>query len=160
AIVAFPFMMEAVRGWEIITTTIKTDSPEYFTNTSNIGITASLSFFLLWSLGYIGHPGFLTRFFAAKNVREIIKAGVGISVIYLPFWIFIFIVAASARVLYPNIVDPETIWIAALYDFAPPVIAGMGLAGIFIGILTSVNTWLLTAATSLIRDVYIQVINP
>src|SRR5699024_9483120 len=127
AIVAFPFIMEAAGGWENITTTIKTDSPEYFTNTSNIGITTSLSFFLICSLGYIGHPGFLTRFFAAKNVREIIKAGVGISVIYLPFWIFIFIVAASARVLYPNIVDPETIWIAALYDFAPPVIAGMGL---------------------------------
>lgn len=159
AVVAFPFILYAADGWGNVTSTIRTEDPEFFTNTSHIGITASISFFLIWSLGYLGHPGFLTRFYTAKNVREIIKAGIGISLLYLPFWIFIFIIAVSARIIYPEISDPETIWIVALYDLAPPIIAGMGLSGIFVGILTSVNTWLLTAATSLIKDIYVELID-
>jgi Na+(H+)/acetate symporter ActP len=36
---------------------------------------------------------------------------------------------------------------------------GLGMAAIFVGILSSVNTWLLTAATSLMRDIYQTLIN-
>jgi SSS family transporter len=159
SLIVFPVIIDAAGGWGEITTVVMAESPNYFTNTSNVGIFASLSWVIIWSLGYLGHPGFLTRFFTAKSEREIIKAGIGISVLYLPFWILIFATATAAKILYPNIADVETIWIVSLFDYAPGFIVGLGMAAIFVGILSSVNTWLLTAATSLIRDIYQTLIN-
>lgn len=159
SVIAFPIIINAAGGWGEITTVVMAESPDFFTNTSGVGIFASLSWVIIWSLGYLGHPGFLTRFFTAKNEREIIKAGIGISVIYLPFWIMIFATATAARILYPNIADAETIWMVSMVDYAPAFIVGLGMAAIFVGILSSVNTWLLTAATSLTLDIYKTLIN-
>ncbi|WP_209121656.1 sodium:solute symporter [Alkalihalobacillus sp. BA299] len=159
-VIGFPIIMNAAGGWGAIVSTVQVQQPDFFTNTSNVGFTAALSWLIIWSLGYLGHPGFLTRFYTAENEREIVKAGIGISVLYLPFWIFIFMIATAAKVLYPSLTDTETIWMVSLYDLAPSIIIGLGMAAIFVGILSSVNTWLLTAATSLTRDIYQTIINP
>jgi SSS family transporter len=159
-IAAFPIIISQAGGWGEITAAVQSQQHDFFTNTSSVGFTAALSWLIIWSLGYLGHPGFLTRFYTALNEREIIKAGIGISVLYLPFWVLIFMIATAAKVLYPNLTDAETIWMVSLYDLAPSIIIGLGMAAIFVGILSSVNTWLLTAATSLTRDIYQTLMNP
>lgn len=158
-LIAFPIIINAAGGWNEITVTVMEQKPDFFTNTSSVGVIGAVSWLFIWTFGYLGHPGFLTRFYTALNEREIIKAGIGMGVLYLPFWIFVFTTAAAARVIYPQIADPEIIWMQAMYDYAPGFLVGLSMAAIFTAILSSANTWLLAGATSIGRDIYQKMIN-
>lgn len=158
-IVSVPIILNAAGGWGEVTSVVSMERPDFFKNTSSIGIAGAISWFLIWCVGYLGHPGYLTRFYTAVNEREIVKAGIGITFLYLPFWILIFVAAVSAKLLYPSIGDSELIWVTYMYDYAPAFIVGIGMAGIFAAVLSSANSWLMAAATSIGRDIYQKVIN-
>ncbi|MEC5423275.1 hypothetical protein QGM71_07145 [Virgibacillus sp. C22-A2] len=153
-LIALPLLLNSVGGWGEVASTISATQPEYFTSTGTVTAMMAFSWFFIWCFGYLGNPGFLTRFYAAKSEREIIKAGIGISILYLPVYGIVFFSAAAAKVLYPTIADSEVVWITYMYDYTPPIIIGIAMAGVFASILSSANSWLLAGATSLGRDIY------
>src|SRR5699024_11967555 len=109
----------------------------------------AVSFSLMLLFGYVGNPGNLTRFYAAINILEIVKTGIAIALIYLPFSLMFFISAFYSKTLFPNIADPETIWIVYTYEYAPTFIIGFAMAGLFVAILSSANSWLLAGSSTL-----------
>lgn len=158
-LIALPLIISSAGGWTEVVTTINATQPEYFTSTGTVTLMTAFSWFFIWCFGYLGNPGFLTRFYAAKNEREIIKAGIGISILYLPVYGIVFFSAAAAKLLYPTFADSELVWITYMYEYTPALIIGIAMAGVFASILSSANTWLLAGATSLARDIYQKLIN-
>jgi len=158
-LIALPLVISSAGGWTVVATSINSIQPEYFTSTGTVTLMTAFSWFFIWCFGYLGNPGFLTRFYAAKNEREIIKAGIGISIMYLPVYGIVFFTAAAAKLLYPTIADSEVVWITYMYEYTPAFIIGIAMAGVFASILSSANTWLLAGATSLARDIYQKIIN-
>lgn len=158
-IVTIPFLVNAADSWGSVLTTIQSAQPDYFTSSGELTSFTAFSLFFVWLFGYLGNPGYLTRFYTAMNTREIVKAGIAISLIYLPVMLLFFISAFYAKTLFPNIADPETIWIVYTYKYAPPFIVGIAMTGMFVAILSSANSWLLAGSSSLGRDIYQKIIN-
>lgn len=152
-VVAVPVTLHVAGGWETITTTISAEQPGFFGPTGGVmnGINAA-SLFLIWFLGYLGHPGYLTRFYTARSERDVYKTGIAIAAIYLPFWALIGLAGSAMRVLYPDVADTEIVWVLFVLEYAPSIVAGLLLAGILAAILSTADTWLLTAASSLTHD--------
>lgn len=152
-VVVVPLSIGAAGGWGEITATISADQPGYFGATGGVmSLLNAAALFFVWFLGYLGHPGFLTRFYAARSERDVIKTGIAVSAVYLPFWALIGFAGAAMRALYPNDADTETVWVRFVVEQTPAIVAGILFAAILGAILSSADTWLLTAASSGAHD--------
>ncbi|WP_199433790.1 sodium:solute symporter family protein [Qaidamihabitans albus] len=152
-VVVVPTTIGAAGGWGEITSTVSADQPGFFGVTGGaVSVLNVMALFFVWFLGYLGHPGFLTRFYAARSERDVIKTGIAVSAVYLPFWALIGFAGAAMRKLYPNVADTETVWVRFVVEQTPSIIAGILFAAILGAILSSADTWLLTAASSGTHD--------
>ena len=115
---------------------------------------------MAWGLGYFGMPQVLLRFMAIRDKKELTRsrriATVWV-VISLAVAVFIGVVG---RVLYP--VDEalstaggaESVFIIMSTRLLPPLIAGFVMAGILAATISSSDSYLLIAASSLAKNLY------
>lgn len=154
AIILVPITVNAAGGWNHVSATVEAVQPGYFSPTGGVMTAVSAAaLFFVWFLGYLGHPGLLTRFYTARNEREIYKTGIALSLVYLPFLGSIGFVGASLRVMYPEAEDTEILWIQFAVEHAPAIIVGLLVAALVAAVMSTANTWLLTAASSVTHDV-------
>lgn len=111
---------------------------------------------LAWGLGYFGMPQVLLRFMAIEKSSKIPLAR-NVAVI----WCFISLFAAVAigmlgRSLMPGLLvtasGSETIFIHLAVDFFPPILAGLVLSGILAASISSSDSYMLIASSSLAND--------
>ena len=127
---------------------------------------------LAWGLGYCGMPHILTRFMAVKNEKELKKSRV-IAII----WVTLSLGAAciigvlGRAYLYPVILgaegaaSTESVFIEMItkvftQDLALPFIGGIFLCGILAAIMSTADSQLLVAASSVSEDIYRSYIHP
>ncbi|MCI9197424.1 MAG: sodium/proline symporter PutP [Lachnospiraceae bacterium] len=127
---------------------------------------------LAWGLGYCGMPHILTRFMAVKNEKELKKSRV-IAII----WVALSLGAAciigvlGRAYLYPVILgaegaaSTESVFIEMItkvftQDLALPFIGGIFLCGILAAIMSTADSQLLVAASSVSEDIYRSYIHP
>ena len=118
---------------------------------------------LSWGLGYFGMPHVLVKFMAI-NKSENIKFSRRIATI----WVIISLAAAviigiTGRILYPDaFLTPslsENIFIKMSTDFFFSLLAGAVLAGILAAIISSADSYLLIAASSVSKNIYQGLLN-
>ena len=118
---------------------------------------------LSWGLGYFGMPHVLVKFMAI-NKSENIKFSRRIATI----WVIISLAAAviigiTSRILYPDaFLTPslsENIFIKMSTDFFFSLLAGVVLAGILAAIISSADSYLLIAASSVSKNIYQGLLN-
>ena len=129
-----------------------------FTNNSGekISIITIISLFG-WGLGYFGQPHILARFMAVNSSKQLNKAR-KIAMI----WVIISLFAAVilGMVGYVNIspqlnaVDSEKVFIILVQQLVTPLIAGILLAAILAAIMSTADSQLLVASSSLVEDIY------
>jgi sodium/proline symporter len=111
---------------------------------------------LAWGLGYFGMPQVILRFMAMEKTSKIKDAR-----IVAVTWCFISLVAAVAigmigRALMPSLLltasEAEKIFIFMSVDFFPPVLAGIVLSGILAASMSSSDSYMLIASSSLAND--------
>lgn len=127
---------------------------------------------LAWGLGYCGMPHILTRFMAVKSEKELKKSRV-IAII----WVALSLGAACVigvlgrAYLYPVILgtegaaSTESVFIEMItkvftQDLALPFIGGIFLCGILAAIMSTADSQLLVAASSVSEDIYRSYIHP
>lgn len=111
---------------------------------------------LAWGLGYFGMPQVLLRFMAIEKSSKIREARIiGVT------WCFISLFAAVAigmigRALMPALLTTasasETIFIHLAVNFFPPLLAGIVLSGIMAASISSSDSYMLIASSSLAND--------
>ncbi len=113
---------------------------------------------LAWGLGYFGMPQVLLRFMAIRKESELTSSrriAIVWVVISLSVAVFIGIVG---RALYPTALSTaaaaENVFILLSTNLLPPLLAGLIMSGILAATISSSDSYLLIAASSLAKNIY------
>ena len=113
---------------------------------------------MAWGLGYFGMPQVLLRFMAIRKESELTSSRRIASV-----WVVISLTAATfigiiGRALYPTalstVAAAENVFITLATDLFPPILAGLVVAGILAATISSSDSYLLIAASSVAINLY------
>ncbi len=121
------------------------------------GILSILSM-LAWGLGYFGMPQVLLRFMAIRKETEL-KASRRIAMVWVIISLAVAVfIGVMGRKIFPNEfltnADAENIFIKLSTSFFPPIIAGFIMAGILAATISSSDSYLLIAASSVSKNVF------
>ena len=112
---------------------------------------------LAWGLGYFGQPHVLARFMAIESAAAVPRARrIGMSWMVVSGIGAVAVGALGAR--HPAVAeavraDPETVFIVASQLMLHPLVAGVVVAAILAAVMSTVDSQLLVAATTLVDDV-------
>jgi sodium/proline symporter len=150
---------EALYNWMTI---INTELVNPYTSFDNgpLGIIGIVSL-LAWGLGYFGQPHILVRFMAIKSADMIPQAR-AIAVYWTAIGLFsALIIGFSGIALLGNQLqasDSEKVFIELLHLLLHPIPAGICLAAILAAIMSTADSQLLVASSTLTEDIY-KIIN-
>lgn len=144
-------------------TLLAAQGPDFLT--LNAGKTGSAFFFgvmvggLSWGLGYFGQPHLLTRYMAIRKVRDL-RVGTLIAMgwVLAAYWGAAFIGVLGVGVLGPGLEDPEQVMPLLARALVPPWIAGMLISGAVAAMMSTADSQLLVATSSLTEDIYVKLI--
>ena len=113
---------------------------------------------MAWGLGYFGMPQVLLRFMAIRDKKELkLSRRVATVWVVISLAVAVFI-GVIGRVLYPTDLltasDAESVFILLSTRLLPPIIAGFVMAGILAATISSSDSYLLIAASSLAKNLY------
>lgn len=118
------------------------------------GWVAVLSFLAI-GLPFLGVPQLTVRFMAAKSADTIPTArNISIVVIFL-FGCGAVLTGMAGRVLFPGLEDAETIFPVLASELFPPVITGLLMVVVLAAIMSTIDSLLLLASSTVVRD-YLQ----
>lgn len=115
--------------------------------------------FMTAGLGGLGRPHDTIRFFALKDshsARQV--AMVGEIALLFNYWTG-YMLGYLGRIFFPALSDPETIFPTILMEMVSPLFAGIMLAALMALIMSTIDSQLLSAASTLSEDFYHQYIN-
>ena len=113
---------------------------------------------MAWGLGYFGMPQVLLRFMAIRKESEL-KASRRIAMVWVVISLAVAVfIGIMGRYLFPTEHltngDAENIFITLSTSFLPPILAGFVMAGILAATISSSDSYLLIAASSVSKNIY------
>ena len=113
---------------------------------------------LAWGLGYFGMPQVLLRFMAIRKESEL-KLSRRIAMVWVVISLAVAVfIGLMGRQLFPNEFltngDAENIFIKLSTSFLPPILAGLVMAGILAATISSSDSYLLIAASSVSKNIF------
>ena len=127
---------------------------------------------LAWGLGYCGMPHILVRFMAVKNEKELAKSrGIAISWVAVSLFAAVAIGVIGRAYLYPIVLgegastSTENVFIVMITklfteQYKLAFIGGIFLCGILAAIMSTADSQLLVAASSVSKDIYQGIFRP
>lgn len=144
-------------GWSQVMTKLAAEDPALLMPMGTFGFTVegvvSVVGFIGIGLAFLGAPQLLTRFMSAKDDREIVRASLPAVVCIVVFDIGAVASGMAGRVLFPGLEDSETILPTMSAELFPPVFTGIFLVVVLAAIMSTVDSLLILASSSLVRDV-------
>jgi len=119
-----------------------------------------ISYFLVWTLGNLSQPHQMTRVYLAKDEKAAIS---GIALILIPNCIILIgglIIAAYARVTYPNLDKIDYAFPSVVLGSLPSLVAAIVLVGIIAAVMSTASTMLIISSQCTGYDIYKKIINP
>ena len=101
---------------------------------------------------FLGAPHLLVRFMAAKDRRALSDGGIMAVVAIAVFDIGAVLTGMAGRVLHSEIADPEAIFPLLAGELMPPFITGLLLVAVLAAIMSTADSVLLLASSSVVRD--------
>lgn len=104
-------------------------------------------------LGYPGQPHVVNRFMALADTPGALVVARRVAVAWAVLvYAGMLVVGWGGRVLYPVLTDNEVVFVAAANGLLPPVVAGVLLAAVLSAIMSTADSQLLAAASSVTHD--------
>jgi sodium/proline symporter len=107
-------------------------------------------------LGYPGQPHVVNRYMAMKLGGPALQRariiGIGWAVIV---YAGMLLLGLCGRVLYPDLTDPEVVLVVAANDLLPAIVAGTMIAAVLSAIMSTADSQLLVAASSITHDLQV-----
>ncbi len=118
----------------------------------------SIASCLAWGLGYFGMPQVLLRFMAIRKENEL-KMSRRIAMVWVVISLAVAVfIGIMGRQIFPTDLitasKAENIFILMSTSFLPPIIAGFVMAGILAATISSSDSYLLIAASSVAKNIY------
>ncbi|MDW6003585.1 sodium/pantothenate symporter [Vibrio mangrovi] len=119
-----------------------------------------LSFWVLVCFGVIGLPHAAVRCMSYKDSPSLHK-GIVISTIMMALLMFgTHMAGALGRAIVPEVASPDQIMPTLMMTVLPPMVAGIFLAGPMAAIMSTIDSQLIQASATLLKDLYLNYINP
>ncbi|GHC72564.1 sodium:proline symporter [Nocardiopsis terrae] len=115
---------------------------------------------LAWGFGYFGQPHILARFMGIRSVRDIPKAGF-VSVAWAVSAMALAVVVGFIGIAYFDtpLDTPEQVFPRLIEALTHPLVAGLLLAAILAAVMSTADSQLLVAASTLTEDGYKAFVN-
>ena len=152
----------AVGGWGEVTSKLALQDPTlidlFAVSDSGKPVLITIVSFLAIGLPFLGVPQLLVRYMSAHDDGEIKKARVVSLSVLLIFTAGAVTAGVAGRALFPGLEDSETIFPLLSNKLFPEVISGMLLVVVLSAIMSTVDSLLLLASSSVVRDTYQKII--
>lgn len=118
----------------------------------------AIASFIAIGLPFMGVPQLLVRYMSARDDTEIKRARIVSLSVMLFFTAGAVTAGVAGRALFPGLEDPETIFPVLSNNLFPPIIAGLLMVVVLSAIMSTVDSLLLLASSSVVRDTYQKII--
>ncbi len=148
-------------GWGAVVATLAEMDPG-LVDPAALGMGAALGFLAI-GLGSPGNPHIIARYLSISDSRQLRTAAVvGTTWNVLMGWGAVF-AGLAGRVVLPDVAalpagDTENLFPVLAQQYLHPVLFGMVIASIFAAIMSTADSQLLVAASSVVRDVYEKIL--
>jgi sodium/proline symporter len=116
---------------------------------------------LSWGFGYLGQPHLLTRYMAIRKTSELRQGGlIAMGWTLLSYWGAPMIGIVGVAVLGPGLADPDQVMPLLTKELMPPWIAGLMIAGGIAAMMSTADSQLLVATSTIVEDVYVRLFRP
>ena len=117
---------------------------------------------MAWFFGYPGQPHVLTRYMAIKSEKKLRSSTlIGMVWVIISLWGAVLIgIVGLAMFNGQGLSDPEKIMPMLATNLLPEWIAGIVIAAIVAAIMSTADSQLLVATSSVVEDVYHKLVNP
>ena len=121
---------------------------------SSIGTLVMILSYVMIGIGMVGSPHIIVRYMAAKNGRDIRRMAVIGSVWMAISYYGAISIGLMGTLVVPGLADPEQIMMAVAIKIFPPIIAGLIISASCAAIMSSVDSMLLIAASTIAEDYF------
>jgi len=141
----------AVRGPEFLTMSAGQTGRAFLFGTAIGGLS--------WGLGFLGQPHLLTRYMAIRRPRDLRRGQlIAMGWTLAAMWGAPVIGLAAVGVLGPNVADPEQVMPLLARALVPAWLAGILISGAVAAMMSTADSQLLVAASSLVEDVLVKMV--
>lgn len=157
-LIAVPWALHAVGGWEGLTAT--PNVPAGYFSPVGIGVTGVLGYIAIFMPNFFIAPGLLQKLYGAKD-ESAVRSGVGWhAVVLLLYAILPALLGMIARQAFPHLDNPELALPTVLRELLPWWLGALLLGAVFSAELSAGDAVLFMLSTSLGKDLYKTMINP
>lgn len=165
ALLVLPFVgMAAAGGWSQVFGQLRAQDPTLLNlfGASGFSLPGVLSVlgFLAIGLAFLGAPQLLVRWMAARNRREIVHGSVIAVICMIVFDFGAVFAGISGRALFPGLRDQETILPTMAAELFPAIFTGVFLVIVLAASMSTVDSLLILASSSVARDVLQKIWRP
>ncbi len=154
----------AVGGWGPLVAGLRAADPALLRPMGSFGLSLagviSAAGFVGIGLAFLGAPQLLIRFMAARDMRQIVQAGPIAVLCVAGFDVGAVLAGMAGRVLFPALADPETVLPRMSGALLPSLFTGLFLVAVLAAIMSTVNSLLIMASSSVVRDVIQKILRP
>jgi sodium/pantothenate symporter len=118
------------------------------------------SFWILVGIGVVGLPQISVRAMSYRNSRAMHQALIIGTIVVGAIMIGMHLTGVLARAVLPDVDVPDKVMPLLAMKVLPPWLAGVFLAAPMAAIMSTVNSLLLLVSSSLIKDIYVNYMNP
>jgi len=116
---------------------------------------------LSWGFGYLGQPHLLARYMAIRRTSELRRGSlIAMGWTLLSYWGAPMIGLVGVAVLGPDLDDPEKVMPLLATTLMPGWIAGIMIAGATAAMMSSADSQLLVATSTLVEDIWVRLVRP
>jgi len=110
-----------------------------------------------WGFGYLGQPHLLARYMAIRKTSELRQSGlIAMGWTLISYWGAPMIGIVGVAVLGPDLADPDQVMPLLAKALVPGWLAGIMIAGGTAAMMSSADSQLLVASSTLVEDVYVR----
>ncbi|MGN1402378.1 MAG: sodium/proline symporter [Bacillus sp. (in: firmicutes)] len=165
ALIVFIGGMRMVGGMTQMNSELSSVNPEMiqaFHTTGPIGIFAFISYFFIYVIGHQGQPHVVTKFYMIRKISMLKWACIIAASTYALSGLLSFsglyarVMVERGEMAVPS--SPDMVAPMFIESFFSPVVAGIIFAAVMAAIMSTSEAFLLIASSSLVRDIYQQII--
>jgi len=114
---------------------------------------------MAWFFGYPGQPHVLTRYMAIKSEKKLWNSSlIGMVWVIISLWGAV-LIGIVGLAMFKGLPDPEKVMPMLATSLLPEWIAGIAIAAIVAAIMSTADSQLLVATSSVVEDVYHKLVN-
>ncbi len=154
----------AAGGWSAVITNLQAQDPALLRPMGSLGMTLpgilAAAGFVAVGLAFLGAPQLLVRWISARDRKEIVNGSLIAVICIVVFDLGAVMTGIAGRALFPGLADQEAILPMMATGLLPALMTGVFLVIVLAASMSTVDSLLILASSSVVRDVIQKVWRP